>query len=296
MPPKKLGQPKAQQQKTDQNKQQQQTKRQKTNGDSEQKGNEQEPQFSEEEQSQERSKAAKDSLAAKKKAQQLLQAAAGAGDSKERQKLLKQALDKEVESESFGKLAKWLNSGALQGFAAGSLPGVGLGTLTGTLVGGVTSLITGGLGAGVGYLKGPAYSVGGVAAAGVGKLTDGMLEWNPDATEDQKKAVEGMAGQINEQDMPDDDELETFSAGKEAIGDGAKAGAKGLQSYMGGGEGEAAKDTAKDSATAAKDKAPSTKDAKATASSASKQTTSTGSGDSAPRPKRKPPKLEKKSA
>lgn len=183
-----------------------------------------EPAFSEEEQNQERSKAASQSLEAKKKARHYIRAAAGAGDSKERQKLLKEALNKEVEAESFGKLAKWLNSGALQGFAAGSIPAASLGALTGTLVGGVTSLITGGLGAGIGYLKGPAYSVGGVAASGVQKVMGDSLEWNPDSTPEQQQAVENMCGQIQDEDMPDDDELEMFTAGQWSTGDGIKQG------------------------------------------------------------------------
>lgn len=182
------------------------------------------PAFTEEEQYKERQKAANQSLEAKKKARYYIRAAAGAGDSKERQKLLKQALNKEIEAESFGKLAKWLNTGALQGFAAGSIPAASLGALTGTLVGGVTTLITGGLGAGIGYLKGPAYSVGGVAASGLKKVTGDWLEWNPDSSDEQKQAVEHMCGQIDEQDMPDDDELEMFSAGEWSAGDGIKQG------------------------------------------------------------------------
>ena len=183
-----------------------------------------EPAFSEDEQAQERSKAANQSLEAKKKARYYMRAAAGAGDSKERQKLLKEALNKEVEAESFGKMAKWLNSGALQGFAAGSIPAASLGALTGTLVGGVTSLITGGLGAGIGYLKGPAYSVGGAAASGLQKVTGDWLEWNPDATPEQQQAFEHMCGQIQDEDMPDDEELEMFSAGEWSTGDGIKQG------------------------------------------------------------------------
>ena len=193
------------------------------NGEQEQEG-EFQPAYTEEEQHRERSKAASQSLEAKKKARYYIRAAAGAGDSKERQRLLKEALNKEVEAESFGKLAKWLNSGALQGFAAGSIPAVSLGALTGTLVGGVTSLITGGLGAGIGWLKGPAYSVGGVAASGLKKLTGDYLEWNPDATEEQQQALEHMCGQIQDEDMPEDDELEMFSAGEWSTGDGIKQG------------------------------------------------------------------------
>jgi hypothetical protein len=102
----------------------------------------------------ETAEAARKAIEAQKKAKELTEAAAGAGDPDERQKLLNQALEKEVEAETFGKTARYLQSGAFQGICAGAGLGggigVSLGVLTGTLVGGTTGTITGGLGAGIG--------------------------------------------------------------------------------------------------------------------------------------------------
>merc|ERR1711967_208813 len=126
---------------------------------------------SEAERKQEASKAAKTAQSYLKKSKELIQAAAGAGDPEERQKLLNEAIEKQIEAESFGKTAKYLTTGTFQGMAAGTGIGVGtgagIGTLTGTLVGGVTSLVTGGLGGaigtGVGALHGPFVKLGDLA-------------------------------------------------------------------------------------------------------------------------------------
>lgn len=87
-------------------------------------------------------KAAQKSLKLQKQAKELINAAAGAGDPDERQKLLQQALEKEVEAGTFGKTARYLNTGEFQGLCAGAGLGagigIGLGTLTGTIVGGTT--------------------------------------------------------------------------------------------------------------------------------------------------------------
>lgn len=184
---------------------------------------------SEEERKKESSKAAQAALAAQKKATELIQAAAGAGDPKERQKLLNEALQKEIEAESFGKTAKYISSGTFQGLAAGTGIGVGtgagLGTLTGTLVGGVSSLVTGGLGAavgtGVGALHGPFFKLGDVAGNAISKITGTIPGW--EATEEQKKTLEKMLGQVNEQDFPNSEELQAMSGG------GAKVAAAGSQ-------------------------------------------------------------------
>lgn len=113
---------------------------------------------SDEEVRQESSKAANASMNAQKKAKELRAAAEGAGDPDERQKLMEQAIDAQVEAESFGKTAKYMRSGAFQGMAVGTglgvAPGATLGAVTGTLVGGVTSTITGGLGGGIGTAAG----------------------------------------------------------------------------------------------------------------------------------------------
>lgn len=113
---------------------------------------------SDEEVRQESSKAANASMNAQKKAKELKDAATAAGDPNERQKLTEQAVNAQIEAESFGKTAKYMRSGAFQGLAVGTglgvAPGATLGALTGTLVGGVTSTITGGLGGGIGSVAG----------------------------------------------------------------------------------------------------------------------------------------------
>jgi len=123
----------------------------------------------------ESSKAANQAISAQRKAKELKQAAAGAGDPDERQKLMEQAIDAQIQAESFGKTAKYMRSGTFQGLAVGTglgiAPGATLGALTGTLVGGVTSTITGGLGGGIGAaagaMHGPIWNIGEVAGKGI---------------------------------------------------------------------------------------------------------------------------------
>jgi hypothetical protein len=175
--------------------------------------------FSDEDRKKESSKAAQQAQEAGKKAHELTQAAAGAGDPEERQKLLNQALEKEIEAESFGKTAKYLQSGSFQGMAAGTglgvIPGVSLGTITGALVGGLTSTITGGLGAAigtaVGTAHGPFFKLSDMAGSAIRKVTGDIPGW--EATEDQQKALEKMLGQVKETDRPSDDELSAISQG-----------------------------------------------------------------------------------
>lgn len=97
-------------------------------------------------------------LQAAQKAWDFRQAANAAGDPNAREEILAKAINKEIEAESFGKAAKYTQSGAFQGLAAGAglgvQPGVTLGKLTGALVGGVVSTVTGLLGGGIGSVYG----------------------------------------------------------------------------------------------------------------------------------------------
>ncbi|CAK4033292.1 Hypothetical predicted protein [Lecanosticta acicola] len=189
---------------------------------------------------QESSKAARQAQLAKKKAKELRDAAAAAGDPEERQKLLEQAIDKEIEAESFGKTAKYLRSGTFQGMVMGTgigvTPGLTLGVLTGTLVGGLTSLITGGLGAGIGaltgWIHGPFFNVGAMAGKGIQRITGNLPGWV--ATEKQKRTLEKMLGQIKEEDMPDDDELEMMGSddGSDMVNDWGKKASATAGSYV----------------------------------------------------------------
>ncbi|KAF2227962.1 hypothetical protein BDZ85DRAFT_300828 [Elsinoe ampelina] len=189
-----------------------------TNASSQAKG------FSETERRRETAKAANQALKLQRQAQDLTQAAAGAGDPEERQKLLNEALNKSVEAESFGKTAKYMQTGAFQGLMAGgglgTGIGVGLGTITGTIVGGVSSVIFGGLGGGIGTaigaMHGPWSKVGDAMGAGIRKITGDWPGW--EATEEQKYQLEKMVGQVNETERPTIEELEGMTAGDGADG------------------------------------------------------------------------------
>ena len=103
-----------------------------------------------------------------KSAAALKERAKNAVNPKERIRLLKEAYNKEVAAHGQSKLAKRLSSGVWQGGTAGGGIGAGiamsLGALTGTLVTGLVSIPTvllGGLvGAGVGGIHGPWFTLG----------------------------------------------------------------------------------------------------------------------------------------
>jgi hypothetical protein len=105
---------------------------------------------------------------AQKSAANLKERAKKAVNPRERIRLLKEAYQKEVEAHGQSKLAKRLSSGVWQGGTAGGGIGAGiamsLGALTGTLVTGLVSIPTvllGGLvGAGVGGIHGPWFTLG----------------------------------------------------------------------------------------------------------------------------------------
>jgi hypothetical protein len=174
---------------------------------------------SEEECRQESSKAAQKAIELENQAKELTQAAAGAADSDERQKLLNEALSKSVEAQSFGKVAKYLGSGAFQGLLAGggvgTGAGAGLGALTGTLVGGVSSLalggLLGGIGSAVGALHGPWFKPEEIISKGVEKLSGMLPGWK--ATDDQKQQLGKMVNQVNEQKPPSAKDLEAMASG-----------------------------------------------------------------------------------
>jgi hypothetical protein len=154
-------------------------------------------------------------LQAGQKAWELRQAAHGAGDAKAREEILAKAINKEIEAESFGKAAKYTQSGAFQGLAAGAglgvQPGVTIGKLTGALVGGTISTVTGLLGGGIGSvygaMNGPMWDLGEMASQGVQGVVGDFL---PDikSTPSQKKALEKMVMQTKETQAPSKEELE----------------------------------------------------------------------------------------
>jgi hypothetical protein len=248
------------------------------------------------------SKAANAALAAQKKAKELKDAAAGAGDPDERQKLMEQALDAQIEAESFGKTAKYMRSGTFQGMAAGMgigvAPGATLGALTGTLVGGVTSTITGGIGAGVGaaagWIGGPMVDVSKLAGKGIRKITGDLPGWI--ASDEQKKTLEKMVGQVNETDMPDENELKDLGkdAGGGSVDEGWVESAKGMMpSAFGGGSKDKSggQDKEKDGDSVQKEEGQPRKKPRKLETK-SNGTAECGKSDA---PKKKPRKLETKS-
>lgn len=106
---------------------------------------------------------AQKALEAQGMAQKLKETASSITDPKKREKMLREAYDKEIEAHGNSKKARILQSGAFQGAAGGagigSVVGAGVGTLVGTVVGTVTAIPTtavGGLvGSGVGAFHGP---------------------------------------------------------------------------------------------------------------------------------------------
>jgi hypothetical protein len=161
----------------------------------------------------------------------------------ERQKLTEQAVDAEIEAESFGKTAKYMRSGAFQGAATetglGVAPSATLGALTGTLVGGATSGITGGLGCGIGAAAGAAHGpmvdLGEIAGEGVKKVT-GYCMPNWVASEEQKQALEEMIGEAKKEEMPGDEELKKMrdDDGEDMPGKGWMENTKDMLPSMGG--------------------------------------------------------------
>ena len=181
---------------------------------------------------QEAAKAAERAQYCKKKAKELTDAAKACGDPDERQKLLNEALEKEVEAETFGKTAKYLNSGSFQGLVGGAGLGAGigiwLGTVTGTIVGGTTGTITGGIGAGIGLgvgaVHGPFFKVGELMGNTLRKITGDIPGWK--ATKEQKAALEKMVNGVQNEEVPNEDELEMLRAGGAASQKKASTGQK----------------------------------------------------------------------
>ncbi|KIW68441.1 hypothetical protein PV04_04387 [Phialophora macrospora] len=110
----------------------------------------------------------------------------------QREKLLKEAFDKEMEANGHSKMAKRMQSGTWQGFGfgggIGAASGLGLGMGVGTVLGGILSVPTTGLGmlvgTGVGAIHGPWVKLGG------GK--DGQVEEVPFEDADPGKVVDAL--------------------------------------------------------------------------------------------------------
>ncbi|KAF2109992.1 hypothetical protein BDV96DRAFT_584932 [Lophiotrema nucula] len=114
-------------------------------------------------------------------AQSLKSAAASITDPKKREKMLRDAYNKELEAHGNSRKARMLSSGAFQGAVGGGGIGgtvaLGVGTVVGTVVGGVTAIPATGLGAligtGVGAARGPFIKLGKLATGGEGDTAKG---------------------------------------------------------------------------------------------------------------------------
>ncbi|EME87752.1 uncharacterized protein MYCFIDRAFT_169514 [Pseudocercospora fijiensis CIRAD86] len=124
-------------------------------------------------------------------AQRLKDKAAAVSNPNERERLLKEAYEKEVEANGHSRMARRMQSGTWQGlFGGGGIGagvGMGLGAVLGTLVGGVASVATVPLGAltgaGVGAWHGPWIKVGNIQK----RFEDASPEEVVSALEQEKK-------------------------------------------------------------------------------------------------------------
>jgi hypothetical protein len=130
-------------------------------------------------------------------------------DPKERERVLSEAYDREVEARGLSKKARILKSGTFQGAAGGAgigaATGVGLGTLVGTLVGTVASVPTtalGGLvGAGAGSIHGPWIKLGGGSKKEGGDEEERVVQVPQEAFDSGAMQVDDKTGQVTVKDL-----------------------------------------------------------------------------------------------
>ena len=157
-------------------------------------------------------------LAAQQNANGLLQKALSLKDTamkamnpQERQRMMQEAYDKEVEANGQSKWAKRLQSGPWQGGMGGAGigggVGMGVGTVVGALVGGVAAL--------------PTTALGGLVGMGVGGITGPFVKLNQDKAK-EVAAREKAKGKSDEEVM----EVVKAEAGEEVV-DEAMADASG---------------------------------------------------------------------
>ncbi|KAF2712825.1 hypothetical protein K504DRAFT_464869 [Pleomassaria siparia CBS 279.74] len=153
---------------------------------------------------------AQKALDAQSAAKSLKTTASSITDPKRREKLLKDAYQKETEAHGNSKKARMLQSGAFQGTMGGAGIGgavaMGVGTLVGTVVGTVTAIPATGLGAlagaGVGVIHGPFIKLPKMGGGG-GKEDEKKGEDGKDDDDLPKEVQEGE--EITEEDdiVPD---------------------------------------------------------------------------------------------
>ncbi|KAK5111974.1 hypothetical protein LTR62_004508 [Meristemomyces frigidus] len=163
-------------------------------------------------------------LAAQQQANGLLQRALNLKDMAlkcfnpvERQRLVQEAYDKELEANGHSKWAKRLTSGPWQvgmgGAGIGGGVGMGIGTVVGTLVGGVAAV--------------PTTALGGLVGAGVGGITGPLVKLDQTKAKEVAEREKGKGkseGEIAEAAGREAAGEEVEGVGKDTMGEGGSAG------------------------------------------------------------------------
>lgn len=169
-------------------------------------------QLSEDERLKQAAQVAKAADSAQRMVDSLKSKAALLTDPKERERVLSEMYDREIEAKGLSKKARILKSGTFQGAAGGAgigaATGVGVGTLVGTLVGTVASVPTtalGGLvGAGTGAIHGPWIRLGG------GKEKEGGAEEKVEQV--PQEAIDSGAMPVDDKTVKDPEALKGASS------------------------------------------------------------------------------------
>lgn len=234
-------------------------------------------QLPEDERLQQAAQAAKAAASAQGMVESLKSKASMLTDPKQREKMLSEAYNHEIESKGLSKKARVLKSGTFQGATGGAgigmATGMGLGTVVGTLTGVVASVPTmalGGLvGAGTGVIHGPWIKLGG------GEKEEGGTEEEEQMVQVPQEAIDSGAVQIDEESgqvtVQDQEALEAAASAATMV-----SAEKGTPTKDPGGR-----------------RKPKKLEIRSNKQNASKQTESPANTDA--KPKRKPPKLETRS-
>ena len=126
----------------------------------------------------------------------------------ERERVLSEAYDREIEAKGLSKKARILKSGTFQGAIGGAgigaATGLGLGTLVGTLVGTVASVPTTAVGslvgAGTGAIHGPWIKLGGGSKKEGGAEEDQVVQVPQEAIDSGAVQVDNKTGQVTVKD------------------------------------------------------------------------------------------------
>jgi hypothetical protein len=135
--------------------------------------------------------------------------AAAITNPKERERMLSEAYNKEIEAKGLSKKAKILQSGTFQGglggLGIGAATGAGLGTVVGTLVGTVATIPTSAVGTlagmGVGAIHGPWVKLGGGGKKeGEGGAKEQMMQIPQQAIDSGAVVIDKVTGSVTARD------------------------------------------------------------------------------------------------